>query len=430
MAETGKLGLGAIIAIGVGGMVGGGIFAVLGLAMQVAGHAVWIALGLGGVLALLTGLSYAHLGLAFRDDGGSFTYIEHAFSRQAALAGFAGWILVSGYAGTLALYATAFGSYGQALLGGDHPPGELARSLGVGVVLVFLGINLLGAKLSGNAEVLIVGIKMSILLVFAAFGLTSIHTQYVLPVFNLGHAAPFIGAALIFVAYEGFELIPNAIDEMRDPDRELRRGLVISILLTTFAYLLVGVVALGNLTTEQVARSGEFVLAVAARPTLGQVGFTAIAIAALLSTASAINATLFGSARLAMVMASEHALPKIFSHRERMRPVPWVAMVALAAVTIAFTLLGNLKIISTFSSATFLLIFTAVNLSAIRLSKRIRLHITVPAIAALLSGSSLVTLLWHTWSDDRASAAAIAAFYLAAIAIETGLVAIKGQRSH
>ena len=113
-----------------------------------------------------------------------------------------------------------------------------------------------------------------------------------------------------------------------------------------------------------------------------------------------------------------------------MRPVPWVAMVALAAVTIAFTLLGNLKIISTFSSATFLLIFTAVNLSAIRLSKRIRLHITVPAIAALLSGSSLVTLLWHTWSDDRASAAAIAAFYLAAIAIETGLVAIKGQRSH
>lgn len=429
MTAAGKLNLAEIVAIGVGGMVGGGIFAVLGLAMQVAGHAVWISLGLGGVLALLTGLSYSHLGLAFRDDGGSFTYIEHAFEGQTALAGLAGWVLVSGYAGTLALYATAFGGYGNALISGSDATLWISQLLSIAIVLAFLGINLLGAKLSGGTEVAIVAIKLLILLVFAGFGLTSVHRGYLLPVFDNGHAAPFIAAALIFVAYEGFELIPNAVDEMRNPDSQLRRGLVTSILLTTAVYLLVAMVALGNLTPVQVQHSQEYVLAVAAEPTLGHFGFIAIAIAALLSTASAINATLFGAARLAMVMASEHALPRVFSLRERHRPVPWVALVTLAAITIGFTLIGNLKVISTFASATFLLIFTAVNVSAVKLSDKIGLNVILPSIAAILSGASLLALLWHTWTRDRSSALSIAAFYFAAVIIETLLVAIKGNRS-
>ena len=110
-----KLNLAEVVAIGIGGMVGGGIFAVLGLAIETAGHAVAVAMGLGGVVALLTGISYAHLGLAFHDDGGSFTYVEHAFD-NTAVAGVAGWLLVAGYVGTLALYATTFGAYGAALI--------------------------------------------------------------------------------------------------------------------------------------------------------------------------------------------------------------------------------------------------------------------------------------------------------------------------
>ncbi len=427
-ADPEKLNLAEVVAIGVGGMVGGGIFAVLGLAMDVAGHAVWIALGLGGILALLTGLSYAHLGLAFRDDGGSFTYIEHAFAGHSALAGLAGWVLVSGYVGTLALYATAFGAYGNALVSGSDSAGWISHGLAVSVISAFLLVNLLGAKLSGSAELLIVGVKLLILLVFAGFGLTSVQARFMLPVFDHGTAAPFIAAALIFVAYEGFELIPNAVAEMRDPDHNLRRGLVISILLTTLVYLLVGMVALGNLTPAQVRASEEYVLAVAAQPTLGHIGFTAIGVAALLSTASAINATLFGAARLAMVMASEHALPRVFSLRERRRPVPWVALVVLSGMTILFTLLGNLTVISTFASATFLLIFTAVNLSAFRLSSRIGLNALVPGIAAALSCISFITLLVHTWINDRQSALWIAGFYSSAIIIESLLVTIKGSR--
>ncbi len=110
-ALAAKLSLAEVTAIGIGGMIGGGIFAVLGLAIAQAGHAVPVTLAIGGIIALLTGLSYAHLGLAFHGDGGSFTYIEHAFGRPG-LAAVAGWLLVAGYVGTLALYATAFGAYG------------------------------------------------------------------------------------------------------------------------------------------------------------------------------------------------------------------------------------------------------------------------------------------------------------------------------
>ena len=425
--SDGKLSLAEVVAIGIGGMVGGGIFAVLGLAIETAGHAVAIAMVFGGVVALLSGISYAHLGLAFRDDGGSFTYVEHAFDNTVA-AGVAGWLLVAGYVGTLALYATTFGAYGAAMLANGGGPAWLAPGLAILVVAVFLGINLFGATTSGRVELIIVGAKVAILAFFAVAGLTTVSAGHMLPVFNQGIAAPFIAAGLIFVAYEGFELIPNAIQEMRNPETDLKRGLILAILITSVIYVVVSLVALGNLTPAEVAKDQEYVLAVAARPTLGQVGFVLIGIAALMSTASAINATLFGSARLAMVMAAEHALPRVFSLRERTREVPWVSLVVLSVLTGAFLLLADLTVISSFASAVFLAIFAAVNLSAWRLRTRIALHAAVPLAGASFSLAALAVLLWHTWQVDRISLAWIGGFFLAAILLETLVVILRGRR--
>ncbi len=423
--SDGKLSLAEIVALGIGGMVGGGIFAVLGLAIETAGHAVALAMVFGGIVALLTGISYAHLGLAFRDDGGSFTYVEHAFANML-VAGVAGWLLVAGYIGTLALYATTFGAYGAAMLG--TASGWLAPGLALLVVAAFLGINLFGAKTSGLVELVIVGTKVAILALFAVAGLTTVRAGNMLPVFDQGVAAPFVAAGLIFVAYEGFELIPNAIQEMRDPAKDLRRGLILAILITSAIYVVVSLVALGNLTPAEVAKDQEYVLAVAARPTLGQAGFVLIGIAALMSTASAINATLFGAARLAMVMAAEHALPRVFSMRERTREVPWVSLVVLSVLTGAFLLLADLTVISSFASAVFLAIFAAVNLSAWRLRGRIAIYAAVPLAGALFSLAALAVLLWHTWETDRVSLAWIVGFFLAAIVLETLVVAVRGQR--
>jgi amino acid transporter len=411
-----KLNLAEVSAIGIGGMIGGGIFAVLGLAIATAGHAVILTLAGGGVIALLTGLSYAHLGLHYRGDGGSFTYIEKAFA-SPLIAGCAGWLLVVGYVGTLALYATAFGDYGATLFG--HSGSRLATAGLAGLVLVgFLGINLRGARTSGGIELGVVAIKLLILVVFAASGFIGIKTNHFVPLFDQGVASPLVAIALIFVAYEGFELIPNAIDEMIDPERNLRRAIVIAVVLTSVIYIVVAVAALGNLTPVQIQQDQEYVLAVAARPTMGQAGFVLIGIAALLSTASAINATLFGAARLAMVMAQERALPQIFALQERGRPVPYVSLLALTGLSLVFALAAPLAAISGFASATFLVIFAAVNFSALRLSGRIGLSPSIPLAGGLLATASLGMLLWHDWQADRPSLYLLLAVYGIVIASE------------
>ena len=183
--HDGKLGLKELVAMGVGGMVGGGIFSVLGLAIAQAGHAAPIAFALGGIIALVTGLSYAKLGLAFHSDGGSFTYLEHAF-RHPNIAGLGGWLLVSGYVGTLALYAYTFGVYGTAMFGqaGHHAP--IQHLLGSFILLVFLAVNLYGVKAAGSTEDVIVMVKVLILALFAAVGIFHVQSDHILPVFNQG----------------------------------------------------------------------------------------------------------------------------------------------------------------------------------------------------------------------------------------------------
>ena len=426
-ASPRKLNLAEVVAIGIGGMIGGGIFAVLGLAIAQAGHAVAITLAIGGTIALLTGLSYAHLGLAFHGDGGSFTYIEHAFG-QPAVAAVAGWLLVAGYVGTLALYATAFGAYGATLIAGTGTHHFVSGGLAALVLIGFLAVNLGGAKTSGMTELIVVAIKLSILAAFAVAGMWTVQAGHFHPLFDKGALAPFTAAALIFVAYEGFELIPNSIDEMRNPRVNLKRALVISIVATTAIYVIVATVALGNLTSAQIQHDQEYVLAVAARPTMGEFGFVLIGIAALLSTASAINATLFGAARLAMVMAREHALPRVFSLRERIRPVPWAALVALAAASLAFALAAPLEIISTFASATFLLIFFAINLSAWHLRQKIGLAAVWPLTGTLLTAVSFALLMAHSYATALKSLWWIGGFYLAAILLEVVLTLRRGPR--
>ncbi len=412
-----KLGLKEVVAMGVGGMVGGGIFSVLGLAIQEAGHAAPLAFAIGGVIAILTGYSYTKLGLAFHSDGGSFTYLEHAF-KSANVAGMGGWVLLVGYIGTLSLYAYTFGVYGAAMLGdgaGHNATQHLLASL---ILLAFLGVNLYGVQAAGKSEDIIVMVKVMFLGLFAVIGLAYIRRDYVLPVFNKGELGVVMGAALIFVAYEGFELIPNAVNEMQDPPRDLSRGIFISIGITVAIYILVSLVAVGNLLPEEIAKYKEYALAVAAKPFLGQAGFLLIGLAALLSTASAINATLFGTARLGMVMAQEEALPKAFSLKERHKDIPWLSLVLITATAILFVNTANLTIISSFASATFLLIFSLINLSALRLRRRLDINPLAPLLGLILSFSCWMLLILFLWKTDKASLCCIGGFYLFVVAAE------------
>ena len=396
-----RLSLREVVAMGVGGMIGGGIFSVLGLAIAQAGHAAPLAFALGGVVALITGMAYGRLGLRYQSDGGSFTYLEKAF-RHPNIAGIGGWLLLAGYIGTLSLYAYTFGAYGAAMLnpGGQANPAmhHLLASL---ILLTFLGINLYGVKASGTTELLIVTVKVLILLLFAIIGLFFVKADHLLPVFNQGRLGVLMGAALIFVAYEGFELIPNAVNEMADPGHNLVRGIFWSIGITIAVYVLVSLVAVGNLTPDEIHRYGEYALAVAARPFLGQAGFLLIGLAALFSTASAINATLFGTARLGKVMAEERDMPAAFAFVRRSKDIPWFSLIVITGITLAFVNLGDLTVIAAFSSSTFLLIFLAINLSAWRLRRDIGLAPAWPLTGMLFSLAAWLTLLIYLWQTQR-----------------------------
>ncbi len=405
--------------MGVGGMVGGGIFSVLGLAITQAGHAAPIAFAMSGILALLTGFSYARLGVAFRSDGGSFTYLEHSF-RHPNISGMGGWLLLVGYIGTMALYAFTFAVYGTAMLGGGQYSVPMRHLLETLIMLIFLGINLYGVKASGSSELIIVTIKMLILSLFGIVGLFYARPDHLLPIFNQGYSGVIMGAALIFVAYEGFELIPNAANEMVDPEHNLHRGIIWSIAITIAVYVLVSIVAVGNLLPDQIIRYKEYALAVAAKPFLGQAGFMLIGLAALFSSSSAINATLFGTARLGMVMATEHALPAVFGFRRKQNNIPWVSLLIMTGLTIIFVNLTDLTIISSFASSTFLLIFAAINLSALRLRQRINAGITVALLGLIFSLGSWLALLIYLYQQNRPSLYWIGGFYLAVVCAEFG----------
>jgi len=411
------LGLKELIAMGVGGMVGGGIFSVLGLSVSLAGHASPVAFALGGLIALLTGWSYARLGLAFRSDGGSFTYLEHAF-RQPNIAALGGWLLLTGYIGTMALYAYTFGVYGAAMLGDQDHGSAVQHLLESGVLLAFLGVNLYGVKAAGHTEDVIVIIKVLILSLFAIVGLFYVKADHLLPVFNQGGSGVLMGSALIFVAYEGFELIPNAVNEMEDPERNLSRAIMFAILITIVIYILVSLVAVGNLLPAQIVKYKEDALAVAAKPFLGHAGFMLIGLGALLSTASAINATLFGTARLGKVMAEDKALPRVFSVKERTRDIPWASLCIISAITLVFVNLGNLTIISAFASSTFLLIFASINFSALRLQKQTGIKPVVPLMGLLLCVSSWLVLCVYLWQHSHNSLRWIVAFYIGVTLLE------------
>ncbi|NOY13980.1 MAG: APC family permease [Deltaproteobacteria bacterium] len=416
-AQTDKLGVKELVAMGVGGMVGGGIFSVLGLSVSLAGHAAPIAFTLGGIIALLTGWSYARLGLKFHSDGGSFTYMERAFCHPN-VAALGGWLLLAGYIGTLALYAYTFGVYGSVMLGGTAHGSVMQHLLESGILLTFLGVNLYSVKAAGRTEDIIVIVKVIILSLFAVAGLFYVKADHLLPVFDQGGLGLLMGTALIFVAYEGFELIPNAVNEMKDPQRDLPRSIMVSILITIAIYILVSLVAVGNLRPAEIDKYKEYALAVAARPFLGHAGFVLIGLGALLSTASAINATLFGTARLGKVMAQDDALPRAFSIKERTRDIPWLSLCVICGITIIFVNLADLTDISSFASSTFLLVFSSINFAAFRLRGQINISPVVPLAGLVLCLASWLILFGYLWQHNPRSLEWIIAACLGIAALE------------
>ncbi len=295
-------------------MVGGGIFAVLGLAVQLAHGGTPMAFMIAGVVALLTSYSYVRLSLTYPSQGGTVIFVDKAFGIDL-FTGTMNNLLWLSYIVMLSLYAHAFGSYAASLF----PPVTRAVVLHVAVTLAVLipaVLNLVGAKAVGNAETYIVAVKLALLLFFVAVGVWGIEWQRVSVANWSGPVELFAGGMIIFLAYEGFELIANAADDIGDKRKTLPKAFYAAVIFVIVLYVLVSLVAVGNLSVGKIAEAKDYALAAAARPFLGQTGFVLIAVAALLSTFSAINATLYGSARLSYTIAKQGELPPFLEKKD------------------------------------------------------------------------------------------------------------------
>lgn len=422
MARDGKLGLTEVVAMGVGGMVSGGIYAVLGVAMRQSGNAVPVSYLLAGVVTLLTARSYLKLTLHYGEHGGAFSFVEHTAPNEH-LPALMGWVLVVGYVGVMAMYAFAFGAYtltaAREIFAAELPQ-ALRPVISMSVVGLFVGLNLTGVEETGLVEDVAVYVKILVLLSLAGLGIAYGPVGPAgVDFFDRGVAAPLVGFAVIFVSYEGFQLLVYDYEEIEDVERTLPRGMLLAIGIAILIYVSVSYMATLHLDPEQLIRHQETALAEAVSriPVLGGVGFVLVIVSAMKSTSSGINATLFGTARLVHQIASSGKMPRVFSFRNR-AGIPVYALVLIGTLTAALAALGTLKQITEFGSVVFLLSYAVTNYAALRLRDRIGSGALVPALGLVGTAAALPVVLYHIYVTDPAVLVGIGAMFAGLAVLE------------
>lgn len=414
MNHDNKLGLWAVVAIGVGGMVGGGIFAVLGLAVELAQGGTPVAFVVAGVVTLLTAYSYSKLSAAFPGRGGTVTFLDRAFG-PGMVTGSLNILLWLSYIVMLSLYSLAFGSYAATFLPAAWQ--AVGKHLLICLVVVGItGLNLMRVGLVGKAENWIVALKVLILLVFVGVGIAGVNTSQLAPSTWSSPLQLVAGGMIIFLAYEGFELIANTAQDVRDVARTLPRAYFIAVGFVIVLYVAVSLVTVGTLSLDEIVGAEDYALAEAAKPFLGQAGFTLIAVAAILSTASAINATLYGASRLSYSIAKDGELPAALEKKVWGKPIE--GLFITAGLTLLMANLFDLTSISTLGSAGFLLVFAAVNIANATQSSRTRSRAWISIIGAVACLGALGALIWQTARTTPHDLWALAALVGLAVAIE------------
>ncbi len=386
------MGLWAAISIGVGGMVGAGIFSILGAASEIAGNALYISFILAGVVALLNTYSYAKLGVTYPSAGGPVEFLVRGFGSNV-LSGGLNILLWIGYVFALALYARAFGGYALTFMS-ESTSSVWIAIWGTVIVVLFTLVEFIGSKAVAAFESVNEVIKMSVLALFAIIGYFSVKPE-LLSIAQWPHDSNILfGAALIFIAYEGFGLITNTAEDMKNPRRTLPRALYFSVLLVILIYFTVSMNVVGHLPIKDIVAAKDYALAKAAVPFLGKIGFVIIVITALLSTASAINATLYGGSNVSYMIARDGELPKIFNrkvfHNAR------EGLIITSGFVILFLNLLPLDRIAMLGSAVFLIIYGSVNVAHLRVTDKTKARSVIIWIAILADLLSLSVLTIYT----------------------------------
>jgi len=351
-----KMGFNATWSMAVGGMVGGGIFSVLGVIVERAGQWAWLSFVIAGLIALISAHSYSQLSLKYKKGGGAFTFLNEI--NHEGLAGSLSWVLIMGYILTISVYAFTFGHYVAHVLDwGSWFPRVLAF-----LAIAFLAlVNLRGVGNASRVEIITVWGKLFVLLGLSLFGIIRWSPEQLSAgIESKSWNMAIVGAATIFMAYEGFQLLSYDYSDIKKPERTLPRATLSAVIAVIVIYILVTFGATMLVGADNLIQQKEVALSVAGKKALGMTGLILVTIAAAFSTASAINATLFSTGRLMEGVAEKKDLPHLLA-KENQRNMPFIAILVIAGLAATLAVIGSLGILVDAASLIFLITFGAVN---------------------------------------------------------------------
>jgi len=411
-----SLGLIELIAIAVGGMVGGGIFSILGVSASMIGFLTPVAIIIGGFIAMLAAYSYVKLGVYYKDEGATYSFVKRTFPHKHIATATIGWYVIFGYISTLSLYAYTFASY--AISDSSYADNVWVRkAVAWGIIAVFTLINLWSVKGMGKIEDLMVYTKLIILFVISILlmqhgqtNFSSFVDQMLKDAENARLLHILIVASITFVAYEGFQLVINAVNEMTNPEKNIPRAIYGAIILVIVIYVVIALGALFAIPIENLVRDKEYALAAGASEAIGQIGKNLVIFSAVLATSSAISGTVFGSSRQMAVIAEDKLMPGYLAKRNRQN-IPANALITMALLASLLILIGGLQLILEFGSITFLLVSLLMAATNFKIREKTRSSkpATLLAIIGLLTGAVLI--LYYEFTNKWEQMVFILAIY-------------------
>jgi len=362
------LGLLEALTIGVGTMIGAGIFVLPGPATEAAGPIVALSFVIGGVISLFTAMSASELGTAMPKAGGSYYYVNHALGPLVgSVAGLGNWM---GLAFASAFYALGFGSYVAGLLplspvsvaGLALSPDQLCALLAGGF---FIGVNYVGAKETGRLQNVIVITLVSILVVFIAACVWAANLDTLTPVAPKGWEAIMPATALVFVSFLGFAKITTVAEEIKNPGRNLPLAIIGSVLIVTGIYAVIMVLINAVLPWQEIAQTGEVAVVRVARRVLGPIGVVALTAGGLLATASSANASILASSRINFAMGRDKIVSDWLNAIHERYATPNRSIALTGALILLFILAGDVKTLAKAGSVLHLIVYGLLNLALV-----------------------------------------------------------------
>ncbi len=381
---TRDLGLVDVTLIGVGAMIGAGIFVLTGIAAGEAGPGLLLAFSLNGLVTLFTAASYAELGSSYPSAGGSYDWIKEGL--PGPLGFLSGWM--SWFAASVAcsLYALGFGAFAARLLTtmgislASLSEGTLALALAALIAILFTFVNFRGSSETASVGNVITLAKVTILAALVLFGLSALRHRpdwpaQLQPFLPNGLAGVLSAMGLTFIAFEGYELITHSGEEVIDPRRAIPRAIFLSIGIVLLIYLTVAFVVLaatdaGGIPTWQFLGTNAEQAMVDAAASIMPLGSLVLLVGGLMSTMSALNATFYASSRVSFAMGRDRNLPSLFGRVHPRLHTPNGAILVSGALIVLMALLLPITDVASAASIMFLLLFAMVNAALISLRRQ------------------------------------------------------------